>query len=63
MKKLLPIFFLFEFIFLNNCSKNEKIEIVKVQEDQIENQMISSYQDGMAAASIYNSFSNAAIPS
>ena len=49
MKKLLLIFFLFEFIFLNNCSKNEKIEIVKVQEDQIENQMIRAYQDGMAA--------------
>ena len=49
MKKLLLIFFLFGFLFINNCSKNEKNEIVKIQEDQIEGQMIRAYQEGMAA--------------
>jgi outer membrane protein assembly factor BamD len=49
MKKLLLIFFLFGFLFLNNCSKNEKIEIVKIEESQIKDQMIRSYQEGMVA--------------
>ena len=49
MKKLLQIFFLFGFLFLNNCTKNEKIEIGKVYEDQIESQMIKAYQEGMVA--------------
>ena len=49
MKKLLLIFFLFGFLFINNCKKNEKIEIVKIQEDQIESQMIRAYQEGIAA--------------
>ena len=49
MKKLLLIFFLFGFLLLNNCSKNEKIEIIKIEEDQIENQMIKAYQEGMVA--------------
>jgi len=48
MKKLL-IFFLFGFLFFNNCTKNEKNEIVRIQEDKIEGQMISAYQDGMDA--------------
>ena len=38
MKKLLTIFFLFGFLFINHCSKNEKIEIVEIKEDQIEYQ-------------------------
>lgn len=49
MKKLLLIFFLFGFLFINNCSKIKKNEIVKIQEDQIEGQMIRAYQEGMAA--------------
>ena len=49
MKKLLVIFFLFGFFFLNNCSKNEKIEIVEIEEDQIESQMIKAYEEGMVA--------------
>ena len=49
MKRLLLIFFLFGFLFLNNCSKNKKSEIVKIQEDQIEGQMIRAYQEGMVA--------------
>ena len=49
MKKLLLIFFLFGFLFLNNCSKNEKIEIVEIEEDQIESQMIKAYEEGMVA--------------
>ena len=49
MKKLLLIFFLFGFLFLSNCSKNEKIEIVNIEEDQIEGQMIKAYQEGMVA--------------
>ena len=49
MKKLLVIFFLFGFLFMNNCSKNEKIEIVKIEGDQIEAQMIKAYQEGMVA--------------
>jgi len=49
MKKLLLIFFLFGFLFINNCSKNKKIEIVKIEEDQIEGQMIKAYQEGMVA--------------
>jgi outer membrane protein assembly factor BamD len=49
MKKLLLIFFLFGFLFLNNCSKNEKIEIVEIGDDKIEGQMIKAYQDGMVA--------------
>ena len=49
MNKLLLTFFLFGFLFLNNCSKNEIKEIVKIQEDQIEGQMIKAYQEGMDA--------------
>jgi len=49
MKKLLLIFFLFGFLFLNNCSKTEKIEIIEIEEDQIESQMIKAYQEGMDA--------------
>ena len=45
MKKLLTIFFLFSFLFINHCSKNEKIEIVEIEEDQIEGQMIKKYVD------------------
>ena len=47
MKNLL--LFLLLFLFLNNCSKNQKNEIVKIEVDQIENQMIKAYQQGMAA--------------
>ncbi|ETA70749.1 outer membrane protein assembly factor BamD [Candidatus Pelagibacter ubique] len=49
MKKLLLIFLLFGSLLLNNCTKNEKIEIIKIQEDKIENQMIRAYQEGMTA--------------
>ena len=49
MKKLLLIFFIFGLLFLNNCSKNEKIEIVEIEEDQIESQMIKAYEEGMVA--------------
>jgi len=49
MKKLLTIFFLFSFLFINHCSKNEKIEIVEIEKDQIEDQMIKAYQEGMIA--------------
>ena len=49
MKKLLLIFLLFGSLFLNNCTKNEKIEIIKMQEDKIEDQMIRAYQEGMTA--------------
>ena len=49
MKKLLTIFFLFSFLFINHCSKNEKIEIVEIAEDQIEGQMIKAYNEGMVA--------------
>ena len=49
MKKLLLIFFLFGFLFLNNCSKTEKIEIVEIEEDKIEGQMIKAYQEGIDA--------------
>ena len=49
MKKLLTIFFLFSFLFINHCSKNEKIEIVEIKDDQIEDQMIKAYQEGMDA--------------
>ena len=49
MKKLLTIFFLFSFLFINHCSKNEKIEIVEIEEDQIEGQMIKAYKEGMVA--------------
>ena len=49
MKNLLLIIFLFGFLFLNSCSKNKKIEIVKIEEDQIEGQMIKAYQEGMVA--------------
>jgi outer membrane protein assembly factor BamD len=49
MKKSLLIFFLFGFLFFNNCSKNEKIEIVEIEEDQIEGQMIKAYKEGMVA--------------
>lgn len=49
MKKILLIFFIFGFLFLNNCSKNEKIEILEIEEDKIEGQMIKAYQEGMDA--------------
>ena len=49
MKNLLIIFFLFGFLFFNNCVKNEKNEIVKIEEDKIEGQMIRAYQEGMVA--------------
>ena len=49
MNKLLLIFLLFGSLFLNNCTKNEKIEIVKIQEDKIEDQMIKAYQEGIIA--------------
>ena len=49
MKKLLLIFFLFGFLFINNCSKNKKVEILNMEEDQIEGQMIKAYQEGVVA--------------
>ncbi len=49
MKRLLIIFFIFSFVFLNNCSKNKKIEIKNIEQDQIESQMIKAYQDGLFA--------------
>ena len=49
MKNKLTIFFLFSFLFINHCSKNEKIEIVEIEEDQIEGQMIKAYKEGMVA--------------
>ena len=49
MKELLTIFFLFSFLFINHCSKNEKIEIVEIKDDQIESLMLSAYQEGMVA--------------
>jgi outer membrane protein assembly factor BamD len=49
MKKLLTIFFLFSFLFINHCSKNEKIEIVEIKDDQIEAQMLRAYQEGIVA--------------
>ena len=49
MKKLLVIFFFFGFLFINNCSKNNKIEIEKIDDDQIEGQLIKAYQEGMVA--------------
>jgi len=49
MKNLLLIFFLFGFLFFNNCIKNEKNEIINIQEDKIEGQMIRAYQEGMDA--------------
>ena len=49
MKNLLVIFFLFGFLFFNNCVKNNKNEIVKIEEDKIEGQMIRAYQEGMTA--------------
>ena len=56
MKKLLLIFLLFGFGFFNNCTKNEKNEIVKIQEDKIEVQMIKAYQEGMEAFRTKNYF-------
>ena len=49
MKSLFLIFFLFGFLFLNNCSKNEKIEIKDLEVDQIEKQMVKAYKEGMFA--------------
>ena len=49
MKNLFLFLSLFLFLFLNNCSKNQKNEIVKIEVNQIENQMIKAYQQGMAA--------------
>ena len=56
MKRLLLIFFLFGFLFFNNCSKNEKIEIATIEGDQIESQMIKAYQEGMVAFKNQNYF-------
>ena len=49
MKNLLLISLLFGFLFINNCSKNEKIETVNIGNNQIEEQMIKAYQDGMSS--------------
>jgi len=49
MKNLLLIILLFGFIFTNNCSKKEKIEIVDINNNQIEEQMIKAYQEGMSS--------------
>jgi len=49
MRKLLTIFFLFSFLLINHCSKNEKIEIVEIKDDQIEAQMLRAYQEGIVA--------------
>ncbi len=49
MKNLTIIFFLFGLLFFNNCSKNQKIETTRIVDDQIEEQMIKSYQEGMFA--------------
>ena len=49
MKKLLLLFFLFGFLFFNNCSKNEEIKIIKIEKDQIEGQMIKAYEEGIIA--------------
>jgi outer membrane protein assembly factor BamD len=49
MRKLLTIFFIFGFLFINHCSKNKKIEIVEIKGDHIEGQMIKAYQEGMVA--------------
>ena len=49
MKNLLIIFFLFGILFLNSCTKNEKIESENIAVDQIERQMIRAYQEGMIA--------------
>ena len=49
MKKLLLIFLLFGFLFINNCSNNKKIETINIDNDEIEEQMIKAYQEGMAA--------------
>ena len=40
---------MFGFLFFNNCSKNEKIEITNISDDKIEDQMLSVYQEGMDA--------------
>ena len=49
MKKLLIIFFLFGFLFINHCSKSEKIESLEIKNNQIEHQMIKAYREGMDA--------------
>ena len=49
MKKLLTTFFLFSFLLINHCSKNKKIEIVEIKDDQIEDQMIKAYREGIDA--------------
>ena len=49
MKKLLLIFLLFGFLFINNCSNNKKIETINIDNEEIEEQMIKAYQEGMAA--------------
>jgi outer membrane protein assembly factor BamD len=49
MKNLLLIFFLLGILFINHCSKKEKIEIIEIKDDQIEDQMIKAYQEGMDA--------------
>ena len=36
-------------MFINHCSKNEKIEIIEIKDDQIESLMLSAYQEGMVA--------------
>ena len=49
MKKLLTIFFLFGILFISHCSNKEKIEIVEIKDDQIEDQMIKAYREGIEA--------------
>ena len=49
MKKLFLIFFSIGFLFFNNCVKNEKNEIINIQEDKIQGQMMRAYQEGMDA--------------
>ena len=44
MKKLLLIFLLFGFLFINNCSNNKKIETINIDNEEIEEQMIKAYQ-------------------
>jgi outer membrane protein assembly factor BamD len=59
MKKLLVIFFLFGFLFFNNCSKNKEIQIVNIEDNKIKDQMIKAYQEGMVAFKNKNYFESA----
>ena len=49
MKRLLFIFLLFGFLFINNCSNNKKVENINIDNHEIEEQMIKAYQEGMTA--------------